>query len=61
MAKSKESPRQITDAAATALLTPVVDELVNAPLKVKPRTTHSRPDGFTGDKPGFFRGARIKR
>jgi hypothetical protein len=30
------------------------------PIKTA-RKAHTKPDGFTGDKPGFFRGARINK
>lgn len=60
MAKSKESARQLTDAAAAAAFAPKLDAIINTqPARVPVKGT--RPDGFTGDKPGFFRGARIKR
>jgi hypothetical protein len=60
MAQQKQSARQVTDAAAAALLQPVIDEMTRDPIKTA-RKAHTKPDGFTGDKPGFFRGARINK
>jgi hypothetical protein len=59
MAKTKESARQLTDAAAATIAAPKVDELTKADPFKRPKGT--KPDGFTGDKPGFFRGARVRR
>lgn len=59
MAQQKQSARQLTDAAASTIAAPKVDELVKAdPFK---RAKGGKPEGFTGDRPGWFRGVRIKR
>lgn len=58
MAQQKQSARQLTDAAAAAHAAPVVDEFSR---ESKPtRKAHTKPENFKGDRPGFFRGARIR-
>ena len=56
MAQTKQSARQLTDAAAATITTPKTDDTKPTPKRSK----GTRPDGFVGDRPGFFRGARIK-
>ena len=60
MAQQKQSPRQVADAAAAALAAPKIEDLVRGD-PFKRRTKGTRPVGFTSDKPGFFRGARVRR
>jgi hypothetical protein len=60
MAQQKQSARQVADAALAALAAPKVDELIRADPLRRP-TKGATPEGFKGDKPGFFRGARIRR
>ncbi len=59
MAQQKQSARQLTDAAAATIAAPKVDE----PAKTAPhkRPTGGKPEGFTGDRPGWFRGVRVRR
>lgn len=60
MAQTKQSPRQVTDAAASALMQPKIDAMTVDPIGFTRRAKGGKPDGFTGDKPGYFRGAKIK-
>lgn len=57
MASPKQSHRQLVDAS-------VPDKGTTDAAATKPATTskrtHTRPEGFKGDRPGFFRGARIR-
>ena len=53
MSQQKTSLRQIKDAA----LAPA-DVTVGTP---SPRRKNTRPETFVGDRPGFFRGAAIRR
>lgn len=59
MAQQKQSARQLTDAAAATIAAPKVDELVTANPNKRPKG--GKPEGFTGDRPGWFRGVRIRR
>lgn len=56
MAQQKISARQVSDAAAAAL----ADAKAPAPDPSK-KPKGGKPEGFTGDRPGWFRGVRIKR
>ena len=60
MAHGKMSARQIADAAAAVITVPRVDDTTKADAG-KRLAKGNRPEGFTTDKPGFFRGARIRR
>jgi len=58
MASPKQSTRQLQDAAVAVIQSKGTDDLATA--KPTTKRTHTRPEGFKGDRPGFFRGARIK-
>lgn len=57
MASPKQNNRQLVDAAVTTLKGTTDAEAKPATTK----RTHTKPDNFKGDRPGFFRGARVSR